>query len=84
MGGFLLIANLLVAAGKGLAAFLKAIGYIIPLMDTEYANYYTREVCCCLVDLSTFWPRHFAIALGVVEVYGTAVCFLLCILWNCQ
>ena len=30
--------------GKGLAAFLKAIGYIIPLMDAEYANYYTREV----------------------------------------
>ena len=30
--------------GKGLAAFLKAIGFIIPLMDAEYANYYTREV----------------------------------------
>ncbi|KAL1246366.1 Splicing factor 3B subunit [Trichinella spiralis] len=30
--------------GKGLAAFLKAIGYLIPLMDAEYANYYTREV----------------------------------------
>ncbi len=29
--------------GKGLAAFLKAIGFIIPLMDAEYANYYTRE-----------------------------------------
>ncbi|KAF4527299.1 hypothetical protein B566_EDAN001073, partial [Ephemera danica] len=29
--------------GKGLAAFLKAIGYLIPLMDAEYANYYTRE-----------------------------------------
>ena len=28
--------------GKGLAAFLKAIGYLIPLMDAEYANYYTR------------------------------------------
>jgi len=28
--------------GKGLAAFLKAIGFIIPLMDPEYANYYTR------------------------------------------
>jgi len=24
--------------GKGLAAFLKAIGYLIPLMDAEYAN----------------------------------------------
>jgi hypothetical protein len=30
--------------GKGLAAFLKAIGFIIPLMDASYANYYTREV----------------------------------------
>ncbi|RKP15028.1 splicing factor 3B subunit 1 [Piptocephalis cylindrospora] len=35
--------------GKGLAAFLKAIGYIIPLMDTEYANHYTREVMIVLV-----------------------------------
>jgi len=24
---------------------LKAIGFIIPLMDAEHANYYTREVC---------------------------------------
>ena len=30
--------------GKGLAAFLKAIGFIIPLMDANYADYYTREV----------------------------------------
>lgn len=30
--------------GKGLAAFLKAIGFLIPLMDAEYASYYTREV----------------------------------------
>jgi len=30
--------------GKGLAGFLKAVGYIIPLMDEEYANYYTSEV----------------------------------------
>jgi len=30
--------------GKSLAAFLKAIGFIIPLMDAEYASYYTREV----------------------------------------
>ena len=35
--------------GKGLAAFLKAIGYIIPLMDAEYANYYTREVMLILI-----------------------------------
>eukprot|EP01053_Blabericola_migrator_P003745 Blabericola_migrator_1__3744@NODE_2120_length_3242_cov_73_098583_g326_i1_p1_GENE_NODE_2120_length_3242_cov_73_098583_g326_i1NODE_2120_length_3242_cov_73_098583_g326_i1_p1_ORF_typecomplete_len1039_score211_82SF3b1/PF08920_10/18SF3b1/PF08920_10/1_9e23CLASP_N/PF12348_8/6_9e02CLASP_N/PF12348_8/6_5e05CLASP_N/PF12348_8/27CLASP_N/PF12348_8/20CLASP_N/PF12348_8/8_5e05Vac14_Fab1_bd/PF12755_7/2_3e03Vac14_Fab1_bd/PF12755_7/4e03Vac14_Fab1_bd/PF12755_7/2_1e05Vac14_Fab1_bd/PF12755_7/1e03Vac14_Fab1_bd/PF12755_7 len=30
--------------GKGLAAFLKAIGLIIPLMDAEHANLYTKEV----------------------------------------
>jgi splicing factor 3B subunit 1 len=35
--------------GKGLAAFLKAIGYIFPLMDSEYANYYTREVMVVLI-----------------------------------
>jgi len=35
--------------GKGLAAFLKAIGYIIPLMDSEYASYYTTEVMVVLI-----------------------------------
>jgi splicing factor 3B subunit 1 len=35
--------------GKGLAAFLKAIGYIIPLMDSNYANYYTKEVMFILI-----------------------------------
>ncbi|CAG7917040.1 unnamed protein product [Penicillium olsonii] len=30
--------------GKGLAAFLKAVGYIIPLMDEEYSNYYTAQI----------------------------------------
>lgn len=35
--------------GKGLAAFLKAIGFIIPLMDPEYANYYTKEVMIILI-----------------------------------
>lgn len=35
--------------GKGLAAFLKAIGFIIPLMDAHYANYYTREVMVILI-----------------------------------
>lgn len=32
-----------------MAAFLKAIGYLIPLMDAEYANYYTREVMLILI-----------------------------------
>lgn len=35
--------------GKGLAAFLKAIGFIIPLMDPEYASYYTKEVAVILI-----------------------------------
>ena len=32
-----------------LAAFLKAIGCIIPLMDATYAEYYTKEVMLVLV-----------------------------------
>ncbi|KAG1666568.1 hypothetical protein FOA52_000535 [Chlamydomonas sp. UWO 241] len=34
--------------GKVLASFLKAIGFIIPLMDSEHAFYYTREVMVVL------------------------------------
>ncbi len=30
--------------GKGLAGFLKAVGFIIPLMDEEFANYYTSQI----------------------------------------
>lgn len=35
--------------GKGLAAFLKAIGFIIPLMDPEYASYYVKECVPILI-----------------------------------
>ncbi|GKA02168.1 ribonuclease H-like domain-containing protein [Tanacetum coccineum] len=35
--------------GKVLAAFLKAIGFIIPLMDADYASYYTKEVMVILI-----------------------------------
>ena len=35
--------------GKTLAAFLKAIGYIIPLMDESYASFYTKEVMVILI-----------------------------------
>ncbi|KAK9938797.1 hypothetical protein M0R45_015517 [Rubus argutus] len=35
--------------GKVLAAFLKAIGFVIPLMDAVYASYYTREVMVILI-----------------------------------
>ncbi|KAJ9156886.1 U2 snRNP component prp10 [Coniochaeta hoffmannii] len=30
--------------GKSLAGYLKAVGYIIPLMDEDYANYYTGQI----------------------------------------
>lgn len=30
--------------GKGLAGFLKAIGYVVPLMDEEFSNYYVGEI----------------------------------------
>lgn len=35
--------------GKILAAFLKAIGFIIPLMDSGYAEYYTKEVMIIVI-----------------------------------
>ncbi|KAM0712429.1 hypothetical protein Q7P37_011525 [Cladosporium fusiforme] len=35
--------------GKGLAGFLKAVGYIIPLMDEEYSNYYTGQIMEILI-----------------------------------
>ncbi|CAI5509262.1 unnamed protein product [Closterium sp. Naga37s-1] len=35
--------------GKVLAAFLKEIGFVIPLMDAMYASYYTREVMVVLI-----------------------------------
>lgn len=43
-----LVLYMLCCISQGLAAFLKAIGYLIPLMDAEYANYYTREVMLIL------------------------------------
>lgn len=35
--------------GKTLAAFLKAIGFIIPLMDAKYAHFYTQNVMKTLI-----------------------------------
>jgi splicing factor 3B subunit 1 len=35
--------------GKCLAAFLKAIGYVIPLMDAVYANSFTKDIMPILV-----------------------------------
>merc|ERR1719428_1984425 len=54
--------------GKGLAAFLKAIGHIIPLMDAEHANYYTREVMIILIrEFSTPDEEMKKIVLKVVK-----------------
>eukprot|EP00451_Oxyrrhis_marina_P013514 CAMPEP_0204329830 /NCGR_PEP_ID=MMETSP0469-20131031/14452_1 /ASSEMBLY_ACC=CAM_ASM_000384 /TAXON_ID=2969 /ORGANISM="Oxyrrhis marina" /LENGTH=1189 /DNA_ID=CAMNT_0051312511 /DNA_START=29 /DNA_END=3598 /DNA_ORIENTATION=+ len=54
--------------GKGLAAFLKTIGYIIPLMDAEHANYYTREVMIILIrEFSTPDEEMKKIVLKVVK-----------------
>ena len=36
-------------SGKSLAAYLKAIGFLIPLMDAEYASYYTENVMPVLI-----------------------------------
>jgi splicing factor 3B subunit 1 len=36
-------------SGKVLAAFLKAIGFLVPLMDPERASYYSREVMVILI-----------------------------------
>lgn len=44
-----LFKGILVHRGKGLAAFLKAIGFIVPLMDSSYAKYYTQEVMIILI-----------------------------------
>lgn len=35
--------------GKALAAFIKAVGYVVPLMDKEYASFYSKEVLNVLV-----------------------------------
>ena len=36
--------------GKGRAAFLKAIGFIIPLMDEQYASEYTKDIVPTLIS----------------------------------
>ncbi|KAK6151371.1 hypothetical protein DH2020_014006 [Rehmannia glutinosa] len=44
--------------GKVLAAFLKAIGFIIPLMDAIYASYYTKEVMVILIRVEADYIRN--------------------------
>eukprot|EP00298_Acanthocystis_sp_HF-20_P015867 c21297_g1_i2.p1 GENE.c21297_g1_i2~~c21297_g1_i2.p1 ORF type:complete len:1135 (-),score=567.99 c21297_g1_i2:134-3538(-) len=54
--------------GKTLAAFLKAIGYIIPLMDTKFAAYFTKEVMKTLIrEFSTSDEEMKKIVLKVVK-----------------
>jgi splicing factor 3B subunit 1 len=53
---------------KVLAAYLKAIGYIIPLMDKEYASYYTKNVMpVLLVQFSSADEEMKKIVLKVVK-----------------
>eukprot|EP00983_Pelagomonas_calceolata_P082535 1155956-Pelagomonas_calceolata.AAC.14 len=66
--------------GKVLAAFLKAIGHIIPLMDAEHAFYYTREVrslslgAHCLIS-EEFGPA--SLLLPLLEGFHAQLCVLL-------
>eukprot|EP00915_Cephaloidophora_sp_WS-2016_P006300 GHVH01008299.1.p1 GENE.GHVH01008299.1~~GHVH01008299.1.p1 ORF type:complete len:1067 (+),score=199.81 GHVH01008299.1:52-3252(+) len=54
---------------KGLAAFLKAIGFIIPLMHSEHQAYYTREVMVILVrEFSTIDEEMKKIVLHVLKL----------------
>lgn len=54
--------------GKALAAYLKAVGLIIPLMDPHHANYYTREMMVILVcEFSTPDEEMKKIVLKVVK-----------------
>ena len=62
--------------GKGLAAFLKAIGYLIPLMDAEYAEYYTREVMLILIrEFQSPDEEMKKIVLKVCELYKISIVF---------
>ncbi|KNC52878.1 splicing factor 3B subunit 1 [Thecamonas trahens ATCC 50062] len=55
-------------SGRTLAAFLKAIGFIIPLMEPAHANHYTREVMVVLVKhFSTVLDDMKLVVLKVVE-----------------
>ena len=61
----------IVGCVQGLAAFLKAIGYLIPLMDAEFANYYTREVVLILIrEFQSPDEEMKKIVLKVSKLYG--------------
>jgi splicing factor 3B subunit 1 len=61
--------------GKGLAAFLKAIGFIIPLMDPEYTSYFTKEVTVILTrEFQTSDEEMKKIVLKVANDRGCYAC----------
>ncbi|KAH0484345.1 MAG: uncharacterized protein KVP18_001869 [Porospora cf. gigantea A] len=54
--------------GKSLAAYLKAIGCIIPLMDPKHSSYYTREVMVILIrEFSTPYEEMKKVVLQVLK-----------------
>ncbi|KAK6997399.1 U2 snRNP component prp10 [Favolaschia claudopus] len=56
--------------GKALAAFLKAVGFIIPLMDTEYASSFTKHAMHVLVrEFKTSDEEMKRIVLKVVQQF---------------
>lgn len=68
-----------------MAAFLKAIGYLIPLMDAEYANYYTREVM--LILIREFQSPDEEMKKIVLKVRSVALMFNVIVIkyfWNLQ
>jgi hypothetical protein len=72
--------------GKGLAAFLKAIGFIIPLMDAENASYYTKEVMYSdggvVVLFFVFWNKlylYFFLGLSLCLGWCWCWCWCLCL-----
>eukprot|EP00299_Pterocystis_sp_00344_P013173 c6426_g1_i2.p1 GENE.c6426_g1_i2~~c6426_g1_i2.p1 ORF type:complete len:671 (-),score=158.23 c6426_g1_i2:35-2047(-) len=55
-------------SGKSLAAFLKAIGFIIPLMDTRFAAYFTKEIMpICIREFASSDEEMKKIVLKVVK-----------------
>eukprot|EP00948_MAST-09A_sp_MAST-9A-sp1_P003846 g3846.t1 len=53
---------------KGLAAFLKAIGYIVPLMTAHHASYYTKEIMNVLIrEFASPDDEMKKVVLGVVQ-----------------
>ncbi|KAJ7455322.1 armadillo-type protein [Mycena galericulata] len=64
----LLWSGIRVHRGKGLAAFLKAVGFIVPLMDPEYASSFTKNAMHVLMrEFNTSDEEMKKIVLKVVQ-----------------